>query len=229
MVYIIFLINRTYVFEFLFRRIAFIFFTNNEHMFLFFYQNNEHMFCIGLIGEVKLIVFKQKNLILKKFFEDPKNVELYELYQSNPSQELKEKIDSNFRKYYFSVRLLAYFLKAIHYEAMNLDQKTRKYQQANQLVLNKEFDDTEVSMIDLIGDTNTETEISSIYLEDYVCDPKLYKAIQNLSEKQKKVLYLIFVKDLQLSEIAQILNVSIQNVSKTKNVAISKLKKEFAE
>lgn len=62
-------------------------------------------------------------------------------------------------------------------------------------------------------------------LEDYVDNPKLYAAVQHLTDREKEVLKMVFVFDLKVTEIAKIMNVSHQAVSKTKLKALHKLRK----
>lgn len=52
----------------------------------------------------------------------------------------------------------------------------------------------------------------------------LYMALDELTDKQKQVIYYLYFKDCGSSEVALILNTSIQNVNQTKLRALKKLK-----
>jgi len=52
----------------------------------------------------------------------------------------------------------------------------------------------------------------------------LSKAIGKLSEKEQLVLQLIFVEELDLKSVAEILNISVSRVSQIKTSALKKLR-----
>ncbi|WP_376738452.1 sigma factor-like helix-turn-helix DNA-binding protein [Priestia aryabhattai] len=72
-------------------------------------------------------------------------------------------------------------------------------------------------------------EVPSKNLEDYIENPSLYLSIKKLSSKQKKILYLAYIKDLKDVEIARYLNVSQQYITRTRNKTLLKLKRDLSD
>ncbi len=58
---------------------------------------------------------------------------------------------------------------------------------------------------------------------------QLAKALEKLSEREKLVLQLIFVEELDLKSIAKILNISVSRISQIKTRALKKLKNILSE
>ena len=54
---------------------------------------------------------------------------------------------------------------------------------------------------------------------------KIKKALKLISEKERKIIILYYIKDLKLAEISSILKMPISTVHKTKDKAIERIKK----
>lgn len=67
-------------------------------------------------------------------------------------------------------------------------------------------------------------ELWNTKLEETFEDIKLYQAVINLTSKQRKILYLLYIRELSEKEIARHMSVTQQAVSKVHRKAINKLK-----
>lgn len=169
-----------------------------------------------------------KNPLIIGFLSIDSNLQLYAEYLLSNSSEIKEKINYNFNKYYYKVRLISYLSKLIYYEAVNYDKKIRKSSKTFLLVLDKPFEDGNSILLDKVTNKHTNREIlESDKVGDYIHDFRLFKAVEKLTERQKHILYLAYIKDLQDTEIAKLLMVSQQSISKTKKTAVRKIRGEL--
>jgi RNA polymerase sigma factor (sigma-70 family) len=66
-------------------------------------------------------------------------------------------------------------------------------------------------------------------LEGLISNPTLHGAYMSLSEKQKRILNLYYVMELNDTQIAKKLKLSQQSVSKTRKQAISNIKKVYLD
>ncbi|MBC9721087.1 MAG: sigma-70 family RNA polymerase sigma factor [Lactobacillus sp.] len=167
----------------------------------------------------------EEDKILKDFLNLNENKLLYRAYLENPNIENKKELDSRFRKHFYLVRCISYFLKIIHFESKHFDKKQRKRNEKFQLILDKQTEEDN-KIIDLVPDNKT-PEYLALNLEDLVENQDLYYAIQNLNNKQKLLLNLIFIEGLKDTEIAEMFNITQQAVTKMKKNVINKLKKKL--
>jgi RNA polymerase sigma factor (sigma-70 family) len=141
---------------------------------------------------------------------------------------LKREINYNFNLYYYKIRLISYLSKLIYFEAINYDKNARKIAYNFPLILDKTSKHGETSLVEQLSDSNIKPDfIEYIKMEDHISDYNLFKAITKLTDRQKEILFLTFIKDLNDTEVAQILRISQQAVTKTKNKALEKLRGEL--
>ena len=84
-----------------------------------------------------------------------------------------------------------------------------------------ETSDGNINVIDTISDKNADV------FEEYLKNErtkKLYKAINNLTHKQRKVIILYYIKGLSIKEIAKNMNVHYMSVVKLKQRAVKKMR-----
>ena len=65
-----------------------------------------------------------------------------------------------------------------------------------------------------------EKDIRYSKIEELFTNEKYYRAMKRLSDKEKSVLYLTIIKDKKAEEVAEILNITKENVWKIKSRAI---------
>lgn len=169
-----------------------------------------------------------ENKIIQSFLQDAKNRELFIEVICNPTEESRKKLDKVFKKFYFNIRFTSFISTALYFNAINFDKRHRKIFSRHPLTLDKSLGDDEgTSFKDMIVDSNAEIHVEDFLnsgsIEDYIVDPLLYEAVQALSEKQKEVIDLAYVKGLSDTEISKILNKSQQAISKMHKRALQNI------
>ncbi|QGM30223.1 hypothetical protein GI482_07465 [Bacillus sp. N3536] len=161
--------------------------------------------------------------IIEEFLSYPDNKKLFEDYQYTKSQEIKNQLDNEFKKFYQNIRILSYVIKVLHYESKRFDQKERLHRSKNILSLDS---DDKITVIyherfftDFIGFSDD--------IADHISSEKLFFSIRKLSERQKKILSLVFVKQMTDREIASYFGISQQAVSKSRRNIIDNIRKEL--
>lgn len=176
-----------------------------------------------------------QNRLLETFLEDEKISKLYCSYLENSTPEKKELIEKHFKIHVKKIQIFSYFSKILYFESQRFDKKIRKISTKNPLILDKDFDDSNTSPLDLIkserNDNYFENVISIDFrkMENLFEDKTLYKIVSNLSLKQKEILYSIYVKGLTEDAVATQLSVTKQAINKTKNKALKKIRQEYIQ
>lgn len=143
----------------------------------------------------------------------------------HPTVENKKRLDELFKRHMYLIRYISYFVKMVHFESKHFDKKQRKRNEMFQLTLDKPNENGQ-RIIDLLPEDET-NEYHGYRLEDLVEDPDLYNSIQLLTDRQKTLLNLIFIEGMKDTEIAKLLGVSQQAVTKAKKKMLTKLRNEM--
>lgn len=168
-----------------------------------------------------------KNPILIGFLNQEDNAKVYDLYCQEPSNEKRELLNRRFVEFYYKIKLITYFSKVIGFEAKRYDKKDREYKERNQLVLDKKDENNEDSIMNLFESKADVYFLNNTKLEDYIEDPIVYKIVSKLTKRQKQILYLSYINNMKDIEIAKLLRVSQQAITKTKNQALNKVRREI--
>ncbi|HHY73636.1 MAG TPA: sigma-70 family RNA polymerase sigma factor [Bacillus bacterium] len=123
--------------------------------------------------------------------------------------------------------MLSYFSQYIYYFSINFDKSERKREERYMVILDKPIDDEEnITLIDNIAVLETYDYLTnSKHIEDYIENVELIKKLRILSQHQKNILSMSYIDDLKDKEIAEILCISQQAVSKTRNKTLEKLRR----
>ncbi|MFS1514021.1 sigma factor-like helix-turn-helix DNA-binding protein [Chengkuizengella sp. SCS-71B] len=178
---------------------------------------------------MKISLKKMKNPILKNFFKEEKHKIQYEEYLKTGDLSYLLQLETSFKEYYYRVRVLNYFNKYLYFKAIKFDMNQRKLQQRFQLILDKSNDIRNNYILNSIEDKKAYFNVDemNIEIEDLVTNEQLRNSISKLTILQKKVIYFYYIKEMKDIEIANKLNISRQSISKTRNTAIKKLRKDF--
>lgn len=184
-------------------------------------------FCIQKIEE-----FKEENKdflensVVKSFLTEEENQKLLVQVICEPTEENKKLLDNEFKKFYFDIRFTSYISTVLYFNAINFDKRYRKMLNRQPLTVDQPIknDSSNTSFNAMLVDAETEIQVEDILrsdnIEDYITNPVLYEAIQSLTEKQKEVISLAYVKGLTDTEISKVLNKSQQAVSKIHKAAL---------
>lgn len=175
-----------------------------------------------------------ENTIIKSFLNDEKNEKLLLEVICYPTKENKELLDNEFKKFYSGIRFTSFISSTLYFNAINFDKQYRKVLNRYILTLDKPMKDEEdTSFKDMIADSQTEIQVEHIIksddITDYIEDPVLYEAILTLSDKQREVINLAYVKGLTDTEIGKLLNKSQQAISKMHKKALENIYKFIKE
>ena len=127
---------------------------------------------------------------------------------------------------------LAFVKQVIVQSRKKFDKSCRVRLQHEELTLTGEIQDlitncdNEIENPTFIEECN---ELNSNNIEFIFTDEKLYMSAKSLKAKQKKVLYLIFVKEKSELEIANILNLTRQDINYIKHTAIKEILKTYSD
>ncbi|WP_397540311.1 sigma-70 family RNA polymerase sigma factor [Rummeliibacillus pycnus] len=167
------------------------------------------------------------NPVIKDFLSEKANYQLLKQSICHPTFQNKELLDQAFRGFYFNIRFTAYISSTLYFHAINLDKKISKVNYRFPLTLDKPVkEDSEMSLKDF-AIYHEDFELKSDNILDYITDPSIYKALQRLTSNQRNILYLVYIKGWTDSEVGSYLKKSQQAVSKSRNKAIKKLRRDL--
>ncbi|MED3642180.1 sigma-70 family RNA polymerase sigma factor [Caldifermentibacillus hisashii] len=166
--------------------------------------------------------------VVKSFLENEENKQLFLEVICYPTPENKQKLDDEFKKFFFNVRFTAFLSSILYFNSINYDKRHRKFKSRNQLTLDQPLEENEeLSFKDLLSDPSSEINVDNILrssdIKDFIVDPNLLKAIEKLTPKQKEVIDLAYVKGLSDTEIANLLGKSQQGISKLHKKALKNI------
>ncbi len=179
--------------------------------------------------EFNLFLEKNKsflsNPIIKEFLKEEEHLRLLMQSVCLPSEENNNKLNVAFKQFYAEIRLIKYFSTFLYYYSINFDKKNRRNRDRFALILDQPLpdNDNETSK-DLISSKILTTSDTPESLDDNISQFQLYQALKSLTPKQKKIIELAYVKELTDTEIAKLLGVSQQNISKTRKNALTRLR-----
>ncbi|MED4205805.1 sigma-70 family RNA polymerase sigma factor [Neobacillus mesonae] len=182
--------------------------------------------------ERSILVYQAEllNPIIQSFLRNKTNYDLFVKSICFPTNENHIKLDRAFQQFYGEIRLIHYISKHLTHYSWHFYQKEKKEYEYHLYTFDQPIKEESnmYSLGSLISDGNNEV-IDSILIQskslmDHVQDPKLYRALQRLTIKQRKALELYYLYNLTHTEIGKILQVSQQAVSKMINNALRKLR-----
>lgn len=160
------------------------------------------------------------------FLEDEKNNVIYSRYLNEPNQKNATELNETYKKFERQMIVRGYLKKTIEYEARRFDKKIRSAEK-EKTSLDKVVYGTEIAISELLIDGKSTTAYETIYHEDLSQifeDVRLAEGVANLTEKQREVLYMIYILELSEKEIAKRMNVTQQAISKVRKAAIKKMR-----
>ncbi|WP_243292137.1 sigma-70 family RNA polymerase sigma factor [Bacillus sp. FJAT-47783] len=171
-----------------------------------------------------------ENPIIKSFLENEENYELLIKALEYPIDSNKKLVDKAFSIHYRQIKKIKYINNLIHYFSIDYDRKIRKLNQRFLLTLDQPLEEgSDSTMKDvLIDNGNEERYYGKSSLKEQIENEKLYKALDILTQKQTLILDMLYVKQLTLNEISNILGTTPQNISNQHKKALKKLYKELS-
>lgn len=169
------------------------------------------------------------NSLIKKFLSNESNYKLFKNSVCHPTIQNQEKLDRAFKVFYFHIRFTAYVSSTLYFHGINLDKKIREVNYRFPVTLDQPVnDDSGLSHKDFSSAEDFENfDVESDNILDYIIDPNLYKAIQNVTSNQKEILYLVYIKRFTDSEVSILLGKTQQAVSKSRSKALKQIRRHL--
>ncbi|EDL63464.1 sigma-70 family RNA polymerase sigma factor [Bacillus sp. SG-1] len=165
------------------------------------------------------------NQAVESFLSRKENREILEEFLSDPSDSAEDCLNEAFKAHFFGIRFTSYVSSSLYFHSVNFDKKTRMDRDRQLLTLDKPLgDEEEGTYKELIADTAAPDSYTEKSLEESISDARLMEAFQRLTHRQKFILNLAYVEERSDTEIADVLGVSQQAVSKTHKKVLKKLK-----
>lgn len=179
----------------------------------------------------------ENNSLIQSFLQNAEYHHLYQTYMELKTKEAKDALDHAFRKYYAELRLIRTLSNTLKRHAIRYDQKRNRQSERQLLILDQPVSyvtDSETTNLDLIQDTTAIAIDETVLekedsLENIIENPTLYDAIRSLTPRQVYILESYYLRGMTDTEIAKKDGVSQQSISKTRNKALSKLRKHLLE
>lgn len=170
------------------------------------------------------------NPVIQEFLKKDEHLHLFAKAICFPTKENQDTLNQLFKQFYSEIRLIKYISKLLHNNSVNYDKKQRKNKERCALILDQSAsynDDDQTTLVNLIP-SETAAIVSMLmenspHLEECIDHPKLYQALKMLTPNQKKIIDLAYVRELKDTEIAKLLGVSQQSVSKTHKKALIRI------
>jgi DNA-directed RNA polymerase specialized sigma24 family protein len=172
-----------------------------------------------------------KNPIVRGFLEDLAHVSLLARNLVSPSIENKNQLENAFRRHFFRIRFTKYLCSLIRFCDIDYHRKRTKEEQRNPLVFDTPIDqDGEATLGELLYSISNaiEEEIPARdpeLFQQTMVDETLFFAFNRLTDKQKLVITLAYSSCALDTEIATLLRISQQAITKTRVAALRKMKK----
>ena len=170
------------------------------------------------------------NPVVKHFFQKDENIHsLVKALDGN--LEAKRELEENFRKHFFRIRFVSFLISIINYSTINLTRLSQNNDIHYQLTFDHPTLDREdgTTLGEILHDSH-ELPLSEPIISDpakfqsYFNNEGLAQAFARLSLKQQLITTLRYAMCYQDNEIAKFFGVSQQAVSKTRNLALRKLR-----
>ncbi|HHW39331.1 MAG TPA: sigma-70 family RNA polymerase sigma factor [Bacillales bacterium] len=169
------------------------------------------------------------NPLIKNFLSIDENFHLFKQSICHPTIENQKLLDKKFNAFYFYIRFTTYLSSTIYYHALNFDKKSRQTNYRFPVILDQPVgSDSETSHKELVR-YHENFDIESANILDYIIDTNLYRALQNITTNQRQILYLVYIKGFTDTEVSILLKKSQQTVTKSRNNALQKIRRQMAE
>jgi RNA polymerase sigma factor (sigma-70 family) len=168
------------------------------------------------------------NKAVESFMSQPEHQELLKEFLTSPSASAEDCLNEAFKAHYFGIRFTSYVSSSLYFHSVNFDKKIRLHRGRQLLTLDQPLGrDEEGTFKDMIPDSGESLTLPEQSLEDAISDDALLAAFRRLTDRQKEILDLAYGKVMSDTEIAKVLRVSQQAVSKSHRNALARLREEL--
>lgn len=158
-------------------------------------------------------LLNSNNPLIINFLEQDKTIENIKEYKKNPSNELSQEIIKHLKDYFTYVLLLNNLKRNVYFKSQHLS--VRAFNDKNTVYIPGELIDLNVSP----NEYRYQKE-----WDDIINSAELLDAINKLSIKYQRILWLLFVDRLSQKDVSKMFLVSQQSISKDKRKLLKRLK-----
>ncbi|MBO8163441.1 MAG: hypothetical protein H0Z34_06930 [Brevibacillus sp.] len=171
--------------------------------------------------------------IVQRFFENRAHVDALGKYLMEPTEENRLELESSFKRFFFRFRFTKYLQSLITYANIDFHRKRRRDEHRYRLVfdipLNEEGD---ISLGELLYHLSAPSVTEPVFYDpkqflSSIEDERLYAAFSQLTQKQKVVVTLAYSACALDTDIARLMGISQQAITKTRLAALRKMRKAF--
>ncbi|HEF1906398.1 TPA: sigma-70 family RNA polymerase sigma factor [Bacillus cereus] len=173
---------------------------------------------------------KMNEPIVRNFLKDKGNYAIFQDAILNPTHENTHLLNQIFAEYYRKVKIINYISKLVKYYSIDIEKRIHLNKKRNVLTLDASINEEDESSIkmDVLSSSEEDLtyesfELASGDLKEHLNNDFLHKALEVLSDKQIKVLNLIYMNDFTNKQVAEILKESEQTISYNHKAALTKL------
>ncbi|EJV54859.1 sigma-70 family RNA polymerase sigma factor [Bacillus cereus] len=173
---------------------------------------------------------KMNEPIVRNFMKDEDNYALFQEAILNPTEENTLLLNHAFAEYYRKVKIINYLSKLVKYYSIDIEKRINLNKKRNVLNLDISINEEEAgTKMDVM--TSSEEDLTYVgfeltrgNLKEHLNNDVLHEALEVLSDKQIKILNLIYINDFTNKQVAEMLEESEQTISYNHKSAIEKLK-----
>ncbi|MBM7715314.1 RNA polymerase sigma factor (sigma-70 family) [Bacillus thermophilus] len=176
------------------------------------------------------------NSLVKSFLQIKENQQLLEKAILEPTEENTKTLDNKFREFYLKVRLIKYVSNLIYFYTIDFDKRINKRNQRFNLILDGKANDSHENSTILINNCASSNSTEQDYFNDdtqsfneLIENEKLYEIYNQLTDKQKQILEMIYVRGFTNKEVADYFGETPQNISNLHKRALQRIKEYLLE
>lgn len=155
------------------------------------------------------------------------NKDLYFKAKISKNQYCLDLLNEKFNDYLFKVYFISYIEKSLKFKALDIKKKNKRISNRELYTLNIIDDDFDEERINTISDDEVdflEGISKDVNFKNVSQNKDLIKALENLTQKQKLILYMIFIEEKEEKQIGRELNVSKQAINKIKLAGLKRIR-----
>lgn len=171
--------------------------------------------------------------IILGFSSNPENALVLKKYLEEPNTMNQEKLNKAFKIYIFAIRFTKYLSSLISNSRIDYLRKVKKDEERELLIYDKPLsEDEDMALGEILSNVYHKDDMPQVTIDPEAFQAQLnnewlYAGFSQLTPKQKFVITLAYSSCSRDSEIAMLLNVTQQSVSKTRKVSLQKMKRSF--
>lgn len=171
--------------------------------------------------------------VVQGFCSHSINAVLLRKYADDPSKDNLDKLNHAFKIYLFALRFSKYLKSLITKGRIDYIRRVKKHEEREPVIYDKPLSAEDETVIGEMlvavyhGDDLPQVTVVPEVFQEQLNNEWLYDGFSSLSSRRKYVITLAYSASVRDSEIARLLHVTQQAVSKTRASAIQKLKWSF--